>query len=747
MIPADPFGYTSVMIRIGCLLACLVPAGCQFIPTPSQKAEGTGGDTGTGDDGTGDGGTVDGTAGDDMCTPFCGPGWQCGHDGCGGSCGTCALGECNAEHQCIEECKPFCQPGWQCGTDGCGGTCGSGCAPGQVCNNAQHACEEDRVPPDRQAYGAACGRKGQCQPLVDAPDGPVDNPIWPQCLHAQCDSGLCLEPVCAAACTIAKDEVDHAGVPGPDGIDDPDADFDDCAGAVDGPFGTEFTCVQVSGPEEAKAAYCQPGTTFAPCDAGADCPDGQTCQLQYVLGAYGARCATAPKGAVEISRYCNRNPELGDVAYCETGLCFGMGCTGFCTDDDDCGDFECRANAVPFPTEPELTFDMCWAPVCQSGADCAAEGQHCAISGNGETGEAIDWEHLCVASPPNAAALGEDCEDDPTDNVPKPDCAGPCLNDGTCSAICEGAADCAAVETMQCDANVVPVDYEGDGVDDKFLPLGLCVDHPGSNTACARDADCPEGEACTLRAFFSEDEPPIVDAAGLCTTVSPGEAVVGDACGGNSAVSCRSGFCLGSNGDQPGYCSALCGSKADCPDGVSLGLFQGTYNLYCRGLVFSPGLAAGTEEDSIYVPLCIPAPAETSPLTECTGHATCDVGEACWPVAIAMGATGPTALELRCLGAGVFDDSGQFLPATAAYGAACDASLESADPAERCQTNLCLPDDDGAGYCSRLCTSPDDCTVEGHTCAPHVLVDRVGDEADLTVDLCQPTAGDTVPTD
>ena len=57
-------------------------------------------------------------------------GKECGDDGCGGVCGTCA----GPQDACVEgscKCQPACE-GKECGDDGCNGTCGS-CFPGQVC--------------------------------------------------------------------------------------------------------------------------------------------------------------------------------------------------------------------------------------------------------------------------------------------------------------------------------------------------------------------------------------------------------------------------------------------------------------------------------------------------------------------------------------------------------------------------------------------------------------------------------------
>ena len=55
--------------------------------------------------------------------------YQCGDDGCEGSCGECKFGVCDG-HFCA--CEPECE-GKECGPDGCGGYCG-GCPPGHYCD-------------------------------------------------------------------------------------------------------------------------------------------------------------------------------------------------------------------------------------------------------------------------------------------------------------------------------------------------------------------------------------------------------------------------------------------------------------------------------------------------------------------------------------------------------------------------------------------------------------------------------------
>lgn len=671
-----------------------------------------------------------------------------------------------------DTCTPFCQPSWECGPDGCGGTCGAGCPETDVCNNAKHVCEEKAVVVPLAEFGEACGETAECQRTIDSPEGQVANPQWQACSNAQCESGNCQPPACSKSCTVTKDQTDSEGNPGPDGIDDPDAAFNDCAGAADGIMGSAHTCVALLPPDQGQPLnWCLPGTTFKECSNNTECPGDETCQLLYVVGQYTSRCAAQPKGSVKIGQHCNENPVEGDVLYCETTLCFGLGCTGFCQSDTDCltdtcsggtcaasgaacandaecSSFYCRNEYHLFgeddPNLGELTFDMCWPKQCGTNVDCSGD-YHCSISGNGKEGAEVEWEHLCLPDAPGSASLGEECEDDATDNIPKPECAGVCLNNGTCSAICNGDADCAAGgNTMLCSASAVPVDFEDDGIDDKHLALGLCVDFAGSQTPCIKDGDCGADEVCDFYSFFADETQTSMDGGGICSTFDAGEGDVGEACGGNSGVNCKSGFCLGSSGDQPGYCTALCDTMSDCPQGTSLGNFQGIYNMACRGLVYSQGFTEGSNEDILWLPLCIPVVEETSSLTVCTGDGTCaGASEACQPFAIASGATGPGKIEMLCVGAGAFDAQGTFVPATAAYGAACDITFESENAADACMSNLCFQDTSAdAGYCGKLCDADADCSSAGseYTCQNVVLIDRANDADDVATGMCRKAA-------
>jgi hypothetical protein len=89
------------------------------------------------------------------CTPSCG-GRACGDNGCGGSCGTCPIGQtCSSSGACVSSCTPSCA-GRECGSDGCSGTCGS-CSGSAMCNAVTGRCEMECVP---SCEGRVCGGNG-----------------------------------------------------------------------------------------------------------------------------------------------------------------------------------------------------------------------------------------------------------------------------------------------------------------------------------------------------------------------------------------------------------------------------------------------------------------------------------------------------------------------------------------------------------------------------------------------------------
>ena len=134
-------------------VACLGMLACSGTSSP---------DSDTGPDAVADAeGTTDVQPGGDVdivCIAEC-TDLECGDDGCGGSCGSCAPGqECDAGKCPI--CVPNCA-GKECGPDECGGYCGNGDAATEGCKSTQlceaELCSDVDLP---DCDGKECGPDG-----------------------------------------------------------------------------------------------------------------------------------------------------------------------------------------------------------------------------------------------------------------------------------------------------------------------------------------------------------------------------------------------------------------------------------------------------------------------------------------------------------------------------------------------------------------------------------------------------------
>jgi hypothetical protein len=623
-------------------------------------------------------------------------------------------------------CVPFCQDGWQCGSNGCGGTCGT-CEAGESCNTAQRTCEKAAEP--LKAYGESCGLTDTCN---------SDAANWPACLDAQCDSGQCqlggTGLVCTKSCSIAKDTVDATGANNPDGIEDPDAQASDCEGASPtSPYGTKWACVTVGDPAQGNAnRLCQPGTTFATCTSDKECPADESCQIYVVNGQYGTRCATKRIGSNPSGSLCNDDPAAGELAYCASELCFGIGCVGLCAVDSDCASFQvCQQDRTIFSNAPDLTFDLCFGKPCDSNTNCS-DISHCELFGNGEQGDAFKLDNLCVADAAGASKLGGACDGDTTDDVPGPECSGLCLQSGTCSGLCKGDSDCSsASKPMFCNATEESADFDGDKTDDTLIVYGLCVPYEGSKSECHVSADCTvAGEACDFYQVFLPDGS--LEGIGYCTKAATEGAAIGELCGGDTKITCKSGFCLNINATA-GVCMPLCASTADCPQGFLKDAENNPsgINSYCRGYFWSDGGTLNATNDNVFIPLCSPTSGDDS-LDDCAATKTCtEATETCIANAVAFGASGPASIENHCVESG--DSSAKF-------GASCNPNPTDTTAATAlCEDIYCLEDSKAnAGYCSRLCNTDADCqgSTPDFVCDESTYLERKTGES-LTLKLCR----------
>lgn len=122
------------------------------------------------------------------CLASC-SGKQCGHDGCGGSCGLCGpQSECDAAFKCV--CVPDCT-GKQCGLDGCGGQCG-GCSGNTICQGTTCVCAPS-------CNGKQCGSDGCGGNCGSCPGNTICQGTLCMC-QPSCSGKICGSDGCNGSC-------------------------------------------------------------------------------------------------------------------------------------------------------------------------------------------------------------------------------------------------------------------------------------------------------------------------------------------------------------------------------------------------------------------------------------------------------------------------------------------------------------------------------------------------------------------
>ena len=703
------------------------------------------------------------------CVKECGT-RECGLDPvCELSCGTCAAGDvCNESGMC-EACVPECGAR-ECGVDPvCGQSCGT-CDPGYNCEGG--TCVE---PVQAAGFGGFCLESNACHGDITA-TGDTATPTYPDCLDLMCETGECWGWWCTKACAPEKDEVNNvSGAPVPDGIEDADSTSTQCAGWAEGDAGGydgPYRCVnlQQPAPGTQPVGYCMPGSDFRACGSNNDCPNGESCQVMLIAGALSTFCLQAPKNAKGIAEECNSNPLEGELGFCETDLCFGVGCTEFCVTDEDCATFTngCDTTAGTCTDDPQIecasdadcsawecnedmkifsnvddTFDLCLGRNCFDNGGCHDSDFYCRLFGNFEDGmdpADFKWEPACEGRPAGSVDVGEVCDDDPEDNIEGPVCHSDFCISGHCSAFCTGDEDCATDLGQRCLIYEWPLDLDDDGTDDHSEPLGLCYTIDGvdaDSAACRTQADCPDGSTCSVfqAGDYSPGEGGETYMSGVCKPDAEGALGYLEACGLEDTQICKGeGWlyqCFESNPDEgiPGYCSIACGSSADCPAGT---FFDGTEVIgVCESLYYGYNGTDEDQTDDLFIAFCSPYDAATSK-ADCSADFTCeDEFEACLPNQILGGPTDVPVVEWLCLEA--FDAENP--RPTGQVGDACTDGTD-------CASLYCHNETDAenAGYCSQFCHTDDDCTADDMTCVQDVWFDRADDQYDMVVPNCQRAA-------
>jgi len=659
-------------------------------------------------------------------------------------------------------CEPLCLENWECGPDGCGGTCGL-CGPNDECNAAKHTCEPSDTPDagtdtvtlpfdpmvctgsisDPQPFGGSC-----CYTPVAHPDNPncvwyADNYGSGACVHAQCDTGYCErgDGYCSKPCTLTKDIVDNAtGDPGADGIEDPETT--ECGGAVDGPGGTVFRCVNQNEPNQNPQSQCRAGTTFASCNSNKDCSNGETCQLYYIHGLTQARCGIPTKGAASGTEECNSDPNSGAIQRCSGPFCFGAGCVDLCADNSDCLTDTCDETTKTCTKDPSAaceedvdcsawecqeitpynnsTFkdEFCQTRSCKVVGDCKDPDWFCRPFWNGaDKVEDVAFAPSCRRKDVGTVAYGQSCGVD-GDGTGLPACvwSGGCI-DNICSGPCQNDSDCG--DGLECLLGYEwNIDIDDDNNTDTTVNVDLCQlwPHEGDITTCTTDADCPADHHCQYRIKGEGDGADRVwKAQYVCRSNYDEQVGFGEVCGGASGKQCASDLCLvpSSTSGEKSMCTSYCTSSADCPDNFVFEEYG--YKSVCLSFNVNNQNSPDTADD-VYVPYCW----RTSPFASvdsCEETRKCaKPKEYCRPFAIGGNPDEKVTVEHLCI------DQGNGLSSypTKEDGDSCTNSSQ-------CKSRSCAPDGNGGGFCSSLCVTDSDCAndfVTDLVCSDVVVMAR-----------------------
>ena len=283
------------------------------------------------------------------------------------------------------------------------------------------------------------------------------------------------------------------------------------------------------------------------CLRDADCNEGRVCIL-----------SVDPDTPAGIRQECGRPSGAGagggpcdSGSDCLTGRCLDTGCFSACLNEADCG-------PVQDCTEVVVVVDDRGTPdrmddVTTTARSCVHDPGSGLACGRDADCPAVD--EVCVPSfEPGADDPGLACARTAGGGGPGADCAGGeecaagiCLNRRFCFGACDGPGDCPPAAPLCAETRLVPDEGE------PSPPMRICQPEP---TACTRDADCLEAEACVFTRNPAAPDEILLVCQGAAGRGGPGAACVRDR-------DCRSGVCL----EDLGRCWGACEGDADCQDG------------------------------------------------------------------------------------------------------------------------------------------------------------------------------------
>jgi hypothetical protein len=337
----------------------------------------------------------------------------------------------------------------------------------------------DCTPPEVCVYDTSTG-EGTCG------DAPGDGETGDMCTSgADCQSGLCINGLCA----------------------------DPCAGEEDCPAG--YTCqstdVDLDGGGSATIDVCVPEVT--PCSANNDCSSPDICVVDRSGNDVSLTC-DAPVGGGMLGDDCTADAD------CASNLCLAGTCTEPCETANDCamdGSYLCESETIMTDGGGTADVTVCNprpADTCISDGDCGGTDRCIANK------TATDIEFRCGAPNAGGGETGDDCTDDS-------DCAQNLCVDGTCQGPCAEVGDCSTGEDFDCE--VAMVDLGGGNSDS----AQICV----PPVLCGEDDDCPaaQNEVCYVR-----EETDALDT--ICRDPNVGGGSLGQVCSG--PLECANNFCL-----------------------------------------------------------------------------------------------------------------------------------------------------------------------------------------------------------
>jgi hypothetical protein len=428
------------------------------------------------------------SCGPQTCPTGCCQGGECEDGDSGQACGTggAPCVKCGAGSRCQNQhctCEPDCD-NRDCGPDGCGGSCGT-CATGQVCDadDGECLCTARSCPTGCCTIGsgkpgecrpgntlAACGTSGEECETCDADD-------------EVCRGGRCVE--CADLCPNGCCAADGSCQPG---------DTIQACGAGG------KACLQCTSQEQCANGECVPSTCAGRCTRDNDCPDLRNCVCDRAQGTCCARkcdgkvcgsdgCGGTCENLCPPNTVCNGDGTacLCNAQSCRNGCCSnGLGNPGTCeagntnpacgrpgqscqtcTGREQCVNQQC----VCFPltcddlesvcgtasdgcggtlecgTCPDLEFPSCRVGVCVPCTIACEDGEDCINLANGDT----------ICSAPGDINCGEPCSSNANcTDADYPLCitsftnganSNPPNQTSTIASLCEGEpAACGALE-------------------------------------------------------------------------------------------------------------------------------------------------------------------------------------------------------------------------------------------------------------------------------------------------------------